>query len=386
MSDVDWDKEGLLEGLEGDDRDARIDLLEQLHDAGVELDELKTAVEEERLALLPVEQVIGGDNEMTPKQVADEAGIDVDVLRAQWQALGLPQIDDGEKRLGDRDVEAAKQLKGFIDAGLPADGIIGVARVMGEGMSRTVDAVLHLAGQAFLEEGDNERDLGLRYAEAAKQLIPLMEEQLNYVFNLHMREGIRADVVTATERSTGRLPGSKEVAVCFADLVGFTKMGEGLEPEDIGGVAGELAEMAQEVAEGPVRLVKTIGDAAMLVAEKDYEALVEAAIELVACADEAREGFPQLRAGVACGAALNRAGDWYGRPVNIASRVTSVARPGSVLVHGDLRDGIKDSFQWSYAGKRKLKGVKGEQSLYRARRQDGSGNSGSGSGSDSDDD
>ena len=380
MSDVDWEKEGLLEGLDGEDREARVDLLDQLHDAGVDMDELRTAVEEERLTLLPVEREIGGNGDLSPKEVAEKVGIDVEMMRAQWQALGLPQIDDDDKRLGERDVEAAKQLKAFLDAGLPADGILGVARVMGEGMSRTADAVLDLAGQAFLKQGDTERDLGLRYAQAAKQLIPLMEEQLDYVFNLHMREGIRSDVVTATERSTGRIPGSKEVGICFADLVGFTKLGENLEPEDIGGVAGELAEMAQEVAQGPVRLVKTIGDAAMLVAEKDFDALVEAAIDLVDRADNAREGFPQLRAGVACGPALNRAGDWYGRPVNVASRVTSIARPGSVLVHGEMREGMKDEFEWSFAGRRKLKGVKGEQSLYRARRRNGD----SGSGSDDD--
>ena len=378
MSDVDWEKEGLLEGVEGDERDARVDLLEQLHDDGVEVDELKKAVEEERLTLLPVERVIGSENKYTPQDIADEAGVDLEMTQQQWQALGLPHVEADDRRLGDRDLEAAKQLKAFIDAGLPVKGIMGVARVMGEGMSRTVDSVLHLAAEAFLEEGITERDLGLRYAEAAKQLIPLMEEQLDYVFNLHMREGIRADVVTATERSTGRIPGSKDVAVCFADLVGFTKLGENLDPEDIGGVAGELAEMATQVAQGPVKLVKTIGDAAMLVAEKEPEALIEAAIDLVECADRAREGFPQLRAGVASGAALNRAGDWYGRPVNVASRVTSVARPGSVLAHGDVRDGMKDSFDWSFAGRRKLKGVKGEQPLYRARRRNG--------GSDGDDD
>ena len=369
---VDWEKEGLLEGLDGEERDARVDLLEQLHEDGVEVDELRTAIEEERLALLPVERVVGGDRDLSPKDVAEKVGIDLEVLRAQWQALGLPAQEDDEKRLGERDVEAAQQLKDFMDAGLPVEGIVGVARVMGEGLSRTVDAVLDMAGQAFLQEGDTERDVGLRYADAAKQLIPLMEEQLDYVFNLHMRERIRRDVVTATERSTGRIPGSKEVGVCFADLVGFTKMGEELPPEDIGGVAGELAEMASQVAQGSVKLVKTIGDAAMLVAEKDNEALVEAAIELVARADDAREGFPQLRAGVACGPALNRAGDWYGRPVNVASRITSVARPGSVVVHSDVREGLKDSFHWSSIGKRKLKGVKGEQSLYRARLQNGS--------------
>jgi adenylate cyclase len=341
-----------------------------LSDAGVEVEELKKAVDEDRLALLPVERVIGGDCDMTPKDVADETGLDVDLLRKQWQALGLPRPEEDSQILSARDLEAAKQLKAFIDAGLPAEGILAVSRVMGEGMARTVDAVLDLAGQAFLKQGDNERDLGLRYAEAAKQLIPIMEEQLDYVFNLHMREGIRSDVVGATERATGKIPGSKEVAVAFADLVDFTKLGENLPPEDIGGVAGELAEMAAEVARGPVKLVKTIGDAAMLVSPEN-DALIDSVLELVARADEAPEGFPQLRGGIAWGSALNRGGDWYGRPVNVASRVTSVARPGSVLVTEEVREGLDDDFTFSRAGKRKLKGVKGEVALFRARRRNG---------------
>jgi adenylate cyclase len=372
MSDVDWEKEGLLEGVDGEERDARVELLEQLHDSGVDLDELRTAVEEDRLTLLPVERVIGGDCDLTTVDVAEQSGLDVDTLRMQWQALGLPRREDDERAFGERDVAAAKQLKAFIDAGLPVDGIMGIARVMGEGMARTSNAVMDVAGTAFLQPGDSERDLGLRYAQAAENLIPLLAEQLEYVFNLHMREGIRSDVVTATERATGRVPGAKDVAVAFADLVDFTKLGEHLPPEELGGVAGELTEMAGQVADGPVKLVKTIGDAAMLVAP-DNEALVAAMIELVARADEAREGFPQLRAGVARGQALNRAGDWYGSPVNLASRVTSVARPGSVLVTADAREGLDDAFDWSFAGKRKLKGVKGEVPLYRARRVGGGG-------------
>lgn len=367
---VDWEKEGLLEGLEDDEKEARADLLDQLHGDGVELDELKKAVEEERLVLLPVERVVGEEAKYTPRELADKAGIDLEVTQANWQALGLPRLDEDARALGDRDLEAAKQLKNFLDAGLPVDGVLGVARVMGNSMARTSDAVLDMAAQALLKAGESERDVGLRYAEAAKELIPLLQEQLDYVFNLHMRERIRTGYLNATERATGKIEGARSVGVAFADLVGFTKLGENLDPEDIGGVAGELAEMASGVAGGPVRLVKTIGDAAMLVSD-DYEALVDATLELVACADEAREGFPQLRAGAACGPALSRAGDWYGRPVNVASRVTSLARPGSVLVHGDMREQIKDSFDWSFAGRRKMKGVKGEQPLFRARRLNG---------------
>ena len=370
MSKPDWESEGLLENLEGDEREARADLLDQLHDAGVEVDEMRKAIEEERLTLLPVERILTGECDLTQQDVADESGLDVEMLQANWQALGLPLNDPDAKVFSERDIEAAKQLKAFLDAGLPADGIMGIARVMGEAMRRTSDAVADMASQAFLQAGDSERDLGLRFAEAARELIPLMEDQLDYVFNLHMRERIRSDVISATERATGKVPGSKEVSVAFADLVDFTKLGESLDPEDIGGLAGELAEMASDVADGSVRLVKTIGDAAMLVASEN-DALIEASLELVARADERGEGFPQLRAGVACGQAVSRAGDWYGRPVNVASRVTSVARPGSVLTTGEVREGLDDAFDWSFAGRRKLKGVKGEVPLFRARRADG---------------
>jgi adenylate cyclase len=375
MSKPDWEKEGLLEGLDDDAaREARVDLLDELCDAGVEIEELKKAIEEDRLALVPVERVIGGDRDLTPLDLAEKSGLDVEVLQTHWQALGLPRLDEDARVLGDRDLDSAKMLKQFVDAGLPLDGIVGVARVMGESMARITDTVLDMAGQALLDAGSSEREVGLRYAEAAKELIPLLEEQLDYVFNLHMRNRIRTGYINATERSTGKLEGAREVSICFADLVDFTKLGESLPPEEIGGVAGELAEMAGDVAASPVRLVKTIGDAAMLVSD-DNEALVEAALELVARADAAREGFPQLRAGVACGPALSRSGDWYGRPVNVASRVTSVARPGSVLVTEGVRESASDAFQFSRAGKRKLKGVKDEVALYRARRLDGSGGS-----------
>jgi adenylate cyclase len=67
---------------------------------------------------------------------------------------------------------------------------------------------------------------------------------------------------------------------------------------------------------------------------------------------------------------LPRAGDWYGRPVNLASRVTGVARPGSVLATEDVREGLADSYAWSYAGERRLKGIDDRVKLFRCRRVD----------------
>ena len=117
-----------------------------------------------------------------------------------------------------------------------------------------------------------------------------------------------------------------------------------------------MAALATSVARGPVRLIKTIGDAAMFVSP-DAGALVRAALTLVETAEEAElEG---LRAEIALGPALLRAGDYYGHTVNIASRVTGIARPGSVLCTEEVRDAAgDDGLLWSAAGRHRLKGVK----------------------------
>ena len=81
------------------------------------------------------------------------------------------------------------------------------------------------------------------------------------------------------------------------------------------------------------------------------------------CADE---GLPRLRAGVAAGEAVSRAGDWFGRPVNVASRITAVARPGTVLAAESARDSTGSVlFDWTPVGTRHLKGVRGEAKLFR---------------------
>jgi adenylate cyclase len=369
---MDWESEGLLEGLEGEEREARKDLLDQLAEAGVEVETLREAINEDRLALVPVEHELGGDCEMTEADVAKEAGVPVEFLREQRRALGLPQVPPDAKVFGDGDVEAAKQLKVFIDAGLETEGVEEVARIVGQSMQRIARAVASLAAESLLKPGDTERDLGLRFATAARELAPLMGKQLDYVFRTQLREIVRSEVVDRAQMVSGKLPGSELINVAFADLVDFTKMGENLPPDEVGRVAGRLERIANDIAEPPVRLVKTIGDAAMLVSE-DTEPLVEATIALIRAADEEGEDFPQLRAGIARGEAIGRAGDWYGRPVNVASRVTGVARPGSVLTTQGVKEEAEDSFRWSFDGKRKLKGVKEQLPLYRPRLHSGDG-------------
>ena len=174
-------------------------------------------------------------------------------------------------------------------------------------------------------------------------------------------------MIDRTALATGRLNTGSEVTVAFADLVGFTRLGEELPPERLGGVVDRLGELAAEVAQRPVQLVKMIGDAAMLVSPEPA-ALLDATLTLVQRSEEQGDDFPALRAGVASGTALTRGGDWYGRPVNLASRITNIARPGSVLTSREVRDAVgEDGYRWSFAGDRKLKGVRGDTRVYRVR-------------------
>jgi adenylate cyclase len=110
--------------------------------------------------------------------------------------------------------------------------------------------------------------------------------------------------------------------------------------------------------------VKTIGDAAMLVSNQPGP-LVDAALTLVDQVDAA--DLPAVRAGIAWGPAIPRSGDLYGHAVNLASRVTGIARPSSVLCTKEVHDGAED-FDWSFAGNHRLKGIADSLPLYRARR------------------
>ena len=249
----------------------------------------------------------------------------------------------------------------------PTREILDLLRVLGRGLSQVAESLRLLPLKLVLEPGMSERDLASRYGQAAARLYPLVDPMLSNVLALHLRHTAQSEVISAMERGGGRLPGSREVTVCFADLVGFTRLGEEVPPEELGHLAARLEALASEMAEPPVRLVKTIGDAAML-ASPEPEPLLEAALSLIDAADAEGEDFPQLRAGAALGLALPRAGDWFGQPVNLASRITAIARPGSVLAEQKVRDSVGDAYGWSSAGERRLRGIREPVLLFRARR------------------
>ena len=365
--DIDFEAEGLLEGVEGPSREARLELLEELAAEGCSLDELKAAVAVGRLTLLPVERALAGEGpRYTAREIAEQVGIELDVLQRFTSALGVPYGDPDERRGTDADLEAARMVKAFIDTGLPEDGLLGVARTIGMGTARIAEANRELIVRTLIRPGDNERDVARRFAAAADYLLPLAGPTVVYALQAHLLEQIRRDVIGATDLASGAVGGTVNLTVCFADLVEFTRLGEEIAPEELGMVAGRLEEMATAVAEPPVRLVKTIGDEVMLISTEP-EAMVGAALQLIAAAEAEGQQFPWLRAGIASGPTLPQAGDYYGRAVNLASRLTNVARPGSVVLDEATKDAAGDNFDYSYVGERRLKGLDYRVKIFRAR-------------------
>jgi adenylate cyclase len=369
--DIDFGAEGLLDGLEGSARDERLELLEWLVDEhGLTLGELRRATETGTPLLLPAGRALGnGDASLTARDVAQQAGIDVELLERLRRAQGFAAFGDLDTPMyGTGDVQAARTAAAYLEMGLTTDQIVATSRVLGRGLAQTANHMRQMVFEMTVAPGATERELAASYAAIAENLVPLLGPMLEQLLRLHLGQTMRSEVVTAAERAKGELPGARPVCIAFADLVGFTRLGEELTAEALEKVAERLERMADETIVTGVRLVKTLGDAVMLVSE-DPAPLLEVCFSLVAAAEAEGEDFPQLRAGIASGPAVSRAGDWFGRPVNLASRVTTVARPGSILATEEVHDALAgtDGVDWSFVGPRKLKGVPDEVKLFRAR-------------------
>jgi adenylate cyclase len=359
---MDFAEAGLLNGLRGKERTARIRLLERLVADGIELEELQQAAAEERLALLPVERVLAGS--CSARELEERTGLPASTILGLRLALGLPEARPEDRVFSEADVDAARSIKTFLEAGFSDQAVAEITRVLGEGMARLSAAIGQTFAQTFLKPGQGEDEVAAQFAAVAENMTDAFEPVLAAAFRAHVLDSVRRAMISHEELAAGQVAGEWDVAVAFSDLVGFTRLGAELETQRLGNVVGTFGELAGKVAEPPVRLVKTIGDAVMLVA-REPAPMVAAALALTEAVEEA--DLPAVRTGIAWGAAVPRAGDFFGHAVNLASRVTGVARPGSVLCTKEVRDAAPD-FDWSFAGRHRLKGIGDSVPLYRARR------------------
>lgn len=364
----DIEESGLLNGLEGTARAERAELIPWLLERGVTVEQIRGAFAP---MLLASRRLLGDDGVyVSARETSAKFGIELDLLQQLHRAMGLPRIDDPDAAVLMRaDAETAAFAQRFIELGIEPDQLVQITRMLGEGLSRAAEVMRYTALATVLQPGATELDIAKRSEALVREVAPLLGPMIEDMLLLQLRHLMDTEAVNATERAEGqRLPGARLVTIAFADLVGFTRLGEAVAPEDLEELAHRLADLAREVAVAPVRFVKTIGDEVMLVGT-DPVAVLDAVMTLVDATD-ADADFPRVRVGVATGMAVSRAGDWFGSPVNLASRVTGAARPGSILVAESTREAVgeTDDFTRSFAGARRLKGIKSDVKLFRVRR------------------
>ena len=259
--------------------------------------------------------------------MAELAGVPGERTRRLWRALGFADVPDDDPAFTDADVAALARLSSLIDSGfVDPDAEASIARALGQSLSRLADwqtdmlaAVLNAAGT------DSDADV----VRSAEQLLPLMRELQDYVWRRHLAANA-GRLFLSTPGTVDR----RELAVGFADLVGYTSRSRGMGGRELGAMIEDFESIAAEViARHHGRVVKTVGDGVLYTCENPADA-VEIALRLPeewAAADR-----PPLRVGAAFGPVLTRLGDVYSPVVNLASRLTSVARPSTVLVDQQL--------------------------------------------------
>ena len=277
--------------------------------------------------------LLGAPCELTREEVSAAAGVPEEEARAIWVALGFPEVAGGERAFTRLDVEALRVAAALRDSGaIEPDVLLVLARAMGQGLSRLAEA--QVEGFRSMAEGLTPEEALARVQAGAHDVVPALEQLVLHVW--------RRQLAAATGRSlaAGQV-GSPVLGVGFVDLVGFTRSTRGWDASTLERTLERFErDTSLRVTAAGGRVVKTLGDAVLFVAD-DAAAAVEVALETVA-AHEADPDLPRARAGIALGPVLVRLGDVFGEPVNLASRLTDEARPGTLLVDRAAAENLGD--------------------------------------------
>ncbi len=267
--------------------------------------------------------LLGGPRRLTRLQVAEAAGMPPERTQRLWRALGFPDAADDDLVFTDADVAALGVLSELIDSGfIDADAEASIARATGQALSRLADWQTDMLAGALTRQA---REHGSADAVAAAgALLPLLTRTQDYVWRRHLAANVDRLL------SAGAPGDRRELAVGFADLVDYTSRSRGMDGRELGAMVEAFEATATEViARSHGRVVKTVGDGVLYTTTSAVDA-VEIGLTLPDVWDA--EDRPPLRVGAAYGTVLTRLGDVYSPVVNLASRLTSLARSGTMLV------------------------------------------------------
>jgi adenylate cyclase len=340
----------------------------RLRERGHSLEEIRAATEEGRLAYGLLEDLFPpGERAFTLADAAEETGLEPELIERIWLSMGFSRHE--LDALTEEDMQALRWVSSVLAAGFPLVAFLQLTRVYGQSLSQIADAETRLfhiyVHEPLMREGVPSLEMAEEMADLGRDLLPLASPIMDYIHQRYLSYFSEQDVVghmeadVDSDSSYGRI----KVAIAFADLAGYTRyVEEEGEEEALSYVERFIDAVGDTLPEGS-RVVKTIGDEVMVVGQ-DVGAIVDWAVGFSRLYADER---PAPRIGINSGLVLYRDGDYFGREVNLASRVVARARGGEVLVTGQVLDELRDRahLQVDSIGQVKLKGFSEPRSLCR---------------------
>ncbi|WP_431711401.1 adenylate/guanylate cyclase domain-containing protein [Glutamicibacter uratoxydans] len=298
-------------------------------------------------------RLIGGKREFRRREVAAEAGISILSARKLWRAVGFPELGDDEVFFTSRDTEALRTMVGLVREGkLTEETAISLMRSVGQMADRMVVwQVEALIEDMVTNQAMSDRQARRELINILPQIIEPIEELLLYSWRRQMNSAIhrlslRAETgVAAYNQQTGEVDDDTPLplarSVGFADLVSYTSLSRRMNERTLAQLVQRFeAKSAEIISIGGGRLVKTIGDEVLYVAETP-QAGAQIALSLSRELGN-DELLPRTRGAVVWGRLLSRLGDIYGPTVNLAARLTSLAEPGTVLTDANTANTLRN--------------------------------------------
>jgi len=354
----------------------RVRLMQAFEDAGIDLEVIARGVASgkvsyENLGLyLPEPAALS----RTAEELATEVGRSPELITRLLREFGIAQPEpDG--RLREDEVCTLKELL-EVWAAADDDELARLARVYGQNVRKVVSSDLELAGATIFtrlrEEGYTDDELREIAGAAGLRLMNFGEQLMLWLRGRHLEHEVLSVTVQTTEdylQELGLAPKRtpSPPAIAFLDLAGYTALTEERGDEAGADLADRLSILVHEAARphggNPV---KWLGDGVMFHFD-DPSAAVLTGLDLVEQTPAAVD--VRARVGINAGNVIFRDGDYFGRTVNIASRIADYARPGEVLVSGEVKERWGgDGVRFDEIGPVALRGLREELTLYSASR------------------